>query len=167
MTFQGSRSSIRLCGWPLAMAMRAVLREAKGSTPLILQVSISEAMPPSLCPAQGIFLRLRAMGRITFRPCCCRSRRGRRAGNFAARPCGYGGRRAFRPAGIWRRFCGLGGRTNVETRNWAVTTPRRSLRSSPILCMTPLPQGQIRLAGSTTACHVRRGSTRRSSARNA
>jgi hypothetical protein len=37
------------------------------------------------------------------------------------------------------------GRTVTITRNWAGTMSKRSLRSSPILCMTPQPQGQIRL----------------------
>ena len=40
------------------------------------------------------------------------------------------------------------GRTVTITRSWAGTMSSRSLRSSPILCMTPQPQGQIRLAGS-------------------
>lgn len=40
------------------------------------------------------------------------------------------------------------GRTVTITRNWAGTMSSRSLRSSPILCMTPQPQGQVRLAGS-------------------
>lgn len=53
---------MRLCGWPLPTTARAGLREAKGSAPLILQVSIKEAMRPqsatirSFCSsAQGPF----------------------------------------------------------------------------------------------------------------
>ena len=58
---------MRLCGWPFAIAVRVALRYANGSTPLILQVSISDAMrtqaiPPSSCPAKRQFFRLSAIG---------------------------------------------------------------------------------------------------------
>jgi len=43
------------------------------------------------------------------------------------------------------------GRTVTMTRNCAGTMSSRSLRSSPILCMTQQPQGQLRLSGSMTS----------------
>jgi len=43
------------------------------------------------------------------------------------------------------------GRTVTMTRDCDGTMSSRSLRSSPILCMTPPPQGQLRLSGSMTS----------------
>jgi hypothetical protein len=48
---------------------------------------------------------------------------------------------------VWQAYFG---RTVTMTRSWAGTISSRSLRSSPILCMMPQPQGQIRLSGSMT-----------------
>lgn len=46
MKFQGSSSSIRFCEWPVAIASRVALRWANGSMPLILAVSIKDAILP-------------------------------------------------------------------------------------------------------------------------
>jgi hypothetical protein len=67
--FHGSRLSIWLCLWPWTMAVSVADSYAWGSTPFILQVSISEAMTaqfsaPASWPAKRAFLRFRAMGRM-------------------------------------------------------------------------------------------------------
>jgi hypothetical protein len=67
--FQGSRSSIWLCLWPLTMAVSVFSSHAWGSTAFILQVSISEAMTaqfsaPASWPANRAFFLFSAMGRM-------------------------------------------------------------------------------------------------------
>ena len=75
------RSSICDLGWLLVTVSIVARRWACGSMPVILQVSICEAMraqlrPPASWPATRALLRFRVIGPMVFRRDWCPSRRG-------------------------------------------------------------------------------------------
>lgn len=58
----GRRQSIRLCSWPLAMAVRVLVKYASGSTSFKLLVSMSEAMVAQLSAPTSSPAKVRSCG---------------------------------------------------------------------------------------------------------
>lgn len=133
-SFHESRSSIWFSLRQLTIATSVAASRAWGSTPFILQVSMSEAMTarfsaPASRPVKRAFFRFRTMERMVVRRYSCRSTHGHRSGSGRVRRGIWRWRRVPCPTVIWPK---LGRDDGPASRRGGRGSGRSNLAVQPV-----------------------------------